>query len=301
MNKIMTRTVCLVFISILAVLLATTAEAQRGGRRSVVTPELDPLNAEIDFIVSQMLLRGNLVLAENSLRGTLLRHPDSARATMLLGVCLQKEKRYSAAREVLKSALEMKGEFKERRHTWHYLGWANYYLGNLSEARSAFEEHLKVVPEEGDSIFGLGVISLDEGKLDEAESRFIEAIRLQKDNPRRQADVAKAHARLGQTYEQRDQLEKAEEHLRISTTMNGDLYDAWFMLERVLRQRERDADADQAHAQGLAARERVRPQVTEIQTGAGAPAASQPEKPASVPDSVEPDEEPGTAESKEGR
>jgi enediyne biosynthesis protein E4 len=238
-----------------------------------------------------LLIRGFVQGAEIALQAVLDKEPQNARALMLMGLVNQKLKRYDRARELFNQSLDLKQEFPERRHTWHFLGWANYYLGDLEEAKKAFAEHLKGAPTEGDSMFGLGVIALDEDDLPEAEKQLLAAIEVQADNPKRQGDVAKARARLGQVYERQAAFDKAEHQMRLATTMAPDLYEAWFMLETLYRRLDRQADAEEARQQGVAARQRLHPDLPIV---ADDPAATQPAtQPA--PAATQPTTRPATA------
>ena len=115
------------------------------------------------------------------------------------------------------------------------------------------------MPAEGDSHFALGLIDLDGDRLDAAERRFREAIRLQSGNPRRRADVAKAHARLGDVYVRRNDLELAKAELIEATRLYRDHYTAHFKLYRVLTRLGETAAADAALRDYRAVKQRVRP------------------------------------------
>ncbi len=134
----------------------------------------------------------------------------------------------------------------EYHPTYHFRGWCLYWLGETGPARAAFKEHLRHAPTEGDSHFGLGVIDLDEDRLDDAERRFRRAIELQAGNPRRGKDVSKAHARLADIHIRRDDLPAARAELIAATGLWPEHYAAFYKLSRVLRRLGEDEAADEA-------------------------------------------------------
>lgn len=202
---------------------------------------------------------GRYDLAAAGLENVLKKEPENARATMYLGIALQKMKNYERARELLLRSQSLSGDFSERVHIPHFLGWANYYVGRTEEAKAAFTRHVTDVPTEGDSFFGLGIACKDLDDLPAAEKHLRKAIELQQQNPRRQLDVAKAHARLGEVLDLSGRAEEAINHLRIATTMMPDAYEAWFLLERAYRAAGTHELADDAQRKGEEARDRMHP------------------------------------------
>ncbi len=103
------------------------------------------------------------------------------------------------------------------------------------------------MPDEGDSIFGLGLVALEADRLDEAERRFRRAIEVQAPDPRRRKEVAKAHARLGDVYLRRDELEAARAELDTAVRLWPQHYTAFFKLSRVLTRLGEQAAAEEAY------------------------------------------------------
>ncbi|MCH8212195.1 MAG: tetratricopeptide repeat protein, partial [Planctomycetes bacterium] len=190
--------------------------------------------------------QNQLDLARDRVTDYLQQNPQTGQAQFLLGLTYHREKRYALARPHFAKATE----FSPRFHpTYHFYGWCLYYLGETEQARTAFQEHLRLAPTEGDSHFALGLLAMEADQLDEAERRFRKAIELQADNPRRRRDVAKAHARLGDLYIRRERLELAKGHLLDATNLWPQHYAAYYKLHLVLNRLGEPEAADEAFQQ----------------------------------------------------
>ncbi len=198
-------------------------------------PELKP--------VARLIGERRTALARQVLSAHLEGHPDDGHAEFLLGLSFHREKRYALAKPHFARAVELAPEYHP---TYHFQGWCLYWLGETGPARTAFEAHLGHAPTEGDSHFGLGVIDLDEDRLDDAERRFRRAIELQAGNPRRGKDVSKAHARLADIHIRRDDLPAARAELIAATGLWPEHYAAFYKLSRVLRRLGENEAADEA-------------------------------------------------------
>lgn len=198
---------------------------------SVPEPQPSPvsLNARLTTIF-KLIGRRQTVEARNQLAAYLSDNTDDGRAEFLVGLSYHREKSYARARPHFVRATEHSPGYHQ---TYHFLGWCLYYLGDARAARDAFKEHLAFVPDEGDSHFGIGLIDLDEDRLDDAQVRFQKAIELQVNNQRRRRNVAKAHVRLADVYVRRNQLEDARDHLETATSLWPQHYAAFYKLSRV--------------------------------------------------------------------
>ncbi len=215
-------------------------------------------NDDPRFGVIQALMRGAkysdaLMVAETLYRS----NPKLARAEFFLGLCLHKLRRYDAARPHLASAAQRSKEFREGPHANHYLGWCAYYLGDLAAARNAFERHMNEFPNYDDTHFGLGLVSLDEDKLAEAETSFRTALQLIEEQKGRPRERAKNLARLGDVQLRMDKSAEAEQSYRQAVELWPDHHEAWAKLARILDRQARTVEADKAREQHKAAVARV--------------------------------------------
>ncbi|MBT8486349.1 MAG: tetratricopeptide repeat protein [Phycisphaerales bacterium] len=190
------------------------------------------------------------------LRKRLDRDQTDGQACFLFALSYHRERRYGLARPYFERALAHEPSFAP---AWYFSGWASYYLGDIEAARVAFERHLLLTPDAGDSHFGLGLIALDEDRLDDAADRFETALEIHGDTPGRDKDRSKAHARLADVFVRRGHFEDAKAELETATTLFPDHYEAYYKLYRVHMRLEETEAADAALAKFHAARERVRP------------------------------------------
>jgi tetratricopeptide (TPR) repeat protein len=176
-------------------------------------------------------------------------------AEFMWGYARHKAKRYSAAREHFERAVAMAPDYHP---SWHFLGFACHALGDLERAQQAFREHARRAPGEGDDAFGLAIVALDRGELDEAESHLERALELHAAVAARGTDrrreLSKAYARLGDVHARRDQWEAARDSLVQAVQHFGGHDELWHKLYQAhLRLGE-----DQLAAQALMARDQLR-------------------------------------------
>ncbi len=228
-----------------AVRLPAQDDAAGPGIRQSLDPDLKPAFALAnagDFddaraaVAEYLRLRG-----ERALR---------YQAEFLVGYAWQKQKVYASASEHLLRATEIAPGYGP---PWHFLGFARYYLGDLPGARAAFEAHLRLLPGEGDSEFGLGLVALDEDRLDEAERAFRRAIELHEAvrarDPAGRArlrEVAKARARLADVLVRREQWPGALEQLEEAARLWPGSPDVWHKLHDVRARLGDEAGAAEA-------------------------------------------------------
>lgn len=244
----------------------------------------DPVDDRLP-VVRRMLAGQRFDQAELATRAVLQSHPRSAEAQFLLALSIHKQKRYAEARTHFEKTIALRQGFTQSDHLFHFLGWCLYYDGDLPGARIAFEEHLRRVPAEADTIFGLGVVSIEEDRIDDAERLFRRAIELQKNDPRLARDTAKARVRLADIHVRRDLFDEAAAELEAALALWPDHYEAWLKLARVYARLGRDADAETARTRSDEAMKRVGRAGPALESrgdtateGASPPAAAPPEE-----------------------
>jgi tetratricopeptide (TPR) repeat protein len=221
-------------------------------------PASPPLEGDPRWsVVQRMLGTGSFAEAEVVLATWSAERPDDARLRFLLGLAIQKQRRYDRARELLESSIAGDADFPERTHADHFLGWCLYYLGEPEASAASFRRHLDRVPDEPDSTFALGLIALDAGDLDEAERRLARAIELQSGSGANPRDLAKALARLGDVRDQRDLQAEAEELYMRSLARYPNSVEVWEKLARVRDRLGKGREAESARNEAERAKARL--------------------------------------------
>ncbi len=232
------------FVLLLIALLGACSPDQE-----VITPPLEA-TLSTDFSLVQ---GGRPGAARVRIRRGMDKTGWTAQGLFLMGLSYHHDHRYAKAAEWFERSIADDDIYPPSQY---FLGWARFYLGQPEAAAAAFRSHLAMAPREGDSHFALGLIAMERGDLVGAERRFTKAIDLQQDDdPGR----AKALARLGDVMAAQGRWKKAEDLLRQSVELNGDLYEAWYRRAAALRRLGRDDDANEALESFDRARARVRP------------------------------------------
>jgi tetratricopeptide (TPR) repeat protein len=236
---------------------------------------LEPPDPQLDDALRR-LAAGDLAAAHDLARAVATERPGSARAAFLVALALHKQKNYGAALPEFDRAISLGPTFEPFAPVRYFRAWCLYNLGRLAEARAEFEAHLALVPDEGDSRFGLGLIATDEGRLGDAERELTAALadaerRVRAGDGGRRADAAKAHARLADVIlirahdarddrnERADLLARARAELEAGVALYPQHYTTWYKLHQVLTELGEDDLAARALQQHDAWKARVRP------------------------------------------
>lgn len=196
-------------------------------------------------------------------------HPEDGQAMFILGMSHYWTGNYGAASPWLQQALAREpGLFVIH----DFLGHSLFLLGELAGARREYEAFLDVVPDEPKGHYGLGLIELEETRLDAAAARFRRAIELHEELARRDPrqrdarapEFAECHARLGEVHFARGEYEAARDELIRATTLCPGNISAFYTLSLVHRRLGAEEQADQAAErfesarQALLARQKAR-------------------------------------------
>jgi len=196
-------------------------------------------------------------------------HPDDGQAPFLIGLSHSLTDNHGAARPWFERAREREPELLA---VHELLGASLFRLGELDEARRAYEAYAAAVPGDPKGPYGLGLIELDETRLDAAAERLRRALALfdeieRADPPQaaaRRAERAECHARLGEVHFARGEHEAARAELQHATALAPENISAFYTLSLVHRRLGEEAQAEQAAAryesarQALLARQRER-------------------------------------------
>lgn len=168
-------------------------------------------------------------------------YPGHGRTRLLLALSHHKAKRYAVAREHFDKLLDIGPTFERAEMAFYYYGWCLYYLGEPNPARAAFEAYLTFADDDYDAVFGLGLCALEGSDLDGASTHFQRSLDLldaliaadPREAQKRVANVAKAHAGLGDVALSRGDLPRAREQFETCVRIYPRAYETWFKLFRL--------------------------------------------------------------------
>jgi tetratricopeptide (TPR) repeat protein len=201
-----------------------------------------------------LITEGKTGAARVRLRQYMEKYGETSHPLFLMGLSFHSEKRYAKSVEWLtKSTIDPDNQYPL---AWHFLGWSQFYLGDIASAQFSFEQFLQKHPEEPDSMFALGLLALERGELQEAEALFLTVIKLA---PKNKMISAKATARLADVMVERDDWQHAIHGYKDALQQNPNLYEAWYRYATALKRLGKMDEAEQALAHFEEARKRVRP------------------------------------------
>jgi tetratricopeptide (TPR) repeat protein len=185
-------------------------------------------------------------------------HPGQAE--FIAGLSYHRQHLYEPARAHFVRAAELEPDYVT---TYFFYGFALFNLGRLEEARQALERFLAFSPGDAETVFGLGLVALEQDRTEEAEARFLRAIALVEEKSKGspmptelREDLARYQARLADVYLRRDDLPRARAALERSVELWPDHYEPWHKLARVLERLGDPAGAEHAQAKSDAAFQR---------------------------------------------
>jgi len=233
---------------ILAALMAAGIAAGPGEARKV--PPLDPrLNDAFRLIKARrydearQAAQAYLDAGSGAHRG---------QAEFLLALSYHRQRLYEAARARFARAVALEPGYPT---TYFFYGFTLYNLGRLDEARLAFETYLAQGPEDAEAVFGLGLVALEQDRVDDAERTFNRAIALAQAreegpvfSPGLREDLARYLARRADVHVRRGELAPARADLERSVDLWPDHFEPWHKLAQVLRRLGDAAGADRAQA-----------------------------------------------------
>ena len=184
---------------------------------------------------------------------------ETAQPLFLMGLSYHHERKYTKAIQWFKRAAVFDEPSQRYPPAWHFLGWSYYYLGNVAESKLAFEKYLILDPGEGDSLFGLGLLAMDEGFFDKAARLFEQSI---VEQPDRQSGRAKSKARLADIFTEKGLWNEAVSLYKEALQLDQDLYEVWYHLAMALRRIQRDQESEEALRMFEVTKQRVRPELS---------------------------------------
>lgn len=181
----------------------------------------------------------------------LAREPGFIHARYFKAFANHRTKLYAAARPDFEAVLNAGPVFAKADGVFLYYAWCCFYLGDLETAAAAFEAVSVLRVDPGDARYGLGLIAIENGDLERAETLLRESRKLFEDvvaekgsraTDSDKKNVAKAKVRIGSVLLQRSEVEPTtakerlgearalvEDAVRVVSTVE----EAWFTLSRI--------------------------------------------------------------------
>lgn len=160
-------------------------------------------------------------------------------------------KLYAAARPDFEAVLAGGPRFPKAEGAFLYYAWCCFYLGDLDTAAAAFDAVWTLDIDRADARYGLGLIAIERGELERAESLLRESLRLAEESLEKkgssatisdQKNVAKAKVRIAGVLLQRAELEPETSASRLKEARNlgedavkviPNSEETWFALSRI--------------------------------------------------------------------
>ena len=213
-------------------------------------------------LVYRAIASGSFEEARRLARDYLAAHPRDGQASFMIGLSYFRTDNHGAARPYFEQALAFDPDYTL---THEYLGESLFLLGDLAGARREYEALRSAIPTDPKAEVRLGMIDLEESRLDEAARRFQRALELFEDlrerDPRlhegRRSELASLHARLGDLHFARDDYAAARDELLEATRIFPQNISAFFTLSLVYRRLGEEALAEEAAARYESARRAI--------------------------------------------
>jgi tetratricopeptide (TPR) repeat protein len=174
------------------------------------------------FLGNTYLKMGRKEEARKEFETLLTKKPNHINATVALADLLYMEQDWEQVAKLLKGIVE----FKHNYHIYHHLADAQYFLGDLREARKSYEEAIKLNEASASDHYQLANIFLAQLKYSRAADEYNRALDLGKKE-------AIVHYKLGMAYfNMRNYLGKIEKRKYLKAK-SGQVLDEFFLIEAV--------------------------------------------------------------------
>ena len=174
------------------------------------------------FLGNTYLKMGRKEEARKELEALLKKKPNHVNATVALADLLYEERDWKQVAKLLKGIVE----FKHNYHIYHRLADAQYFLGDLREARKSYEEAIKLNEASAADHYQLANIFLAQLKYSRAADEYNRALELGKKE-------AIVHYKLGMAYfNMRNYMGRIEKRKYLKAEP-GEVLDEFFLIEAV--------------------------------------------------------------------
>ena len=215
-------------------------------------PALDPRLTEAFRLIKAGRYAPARRAAQDYLTGATGTPAHPGQGWFILGLSYHRQRLYETARGHFAKAVALEPDYVT---SYFFYGFTLVNLGRLDEAAKAFETYLARGPEDPEAVFGLGLVALEQDRVDDAERSFVRAIALAQGRevgPLLSAglreDLSRYQARLADVHMRRGDLPKARADLERSVDLWPEHFEPWHKLALVLRRLGDEKGADRAQA-----------------------------------------------------
>jgi len=189
-------------------------------------------------------------LAQQLAQQELATDPDNPEALLISSQLLYQSAAMTAARPGFERILELGPTFEGCQRVFYLYGSCLLRLGEPKAAREAFEGHLRLDPEHGETHYSLGELILQDGDPEASLPHFERALELFQTSRRKQGpfltmDLARVHASIAAAHLQAGDLKAARQSIERSLELNPNHPQSHYTLSRILT---RLGDMDGARA-----------------------------------------------------
>lgn len=234
------------------VLPETTAQSQNQSMPQTQTraaPKPEPLPRELGAMI-QNIAQNQFEIARSKAQTYIQKNPLDGGGYFVIGYAYHRQGNHGPAVPYFEKALELSPQYMPAHH---FFGECLFLLGKMDASRAQHEAHRAADPTEPDALYGIGLVDLEESKLEVAERRFREALdlydKMKKANRRlyqsKKVGRARCHARLADVYFAQDNYEAARDELIKTTTISPGTISAVYTLSVVYRRLGEDQLAEE--------------------------------------------------------
>jgi tetratricopeptide (TPR) repeat protein len=191
----------------------------------------DPGAPDLKIVALNYVLLGDYPSADHWLTRSLQSNPKDSQGWYYLGRTKYNENRFEEARSAFEQCLKLDPKNVKAEDN---LGLAHQALGHTGYALAAFRNAIawqaQSLEKNSGPFINLGILLLEQNKVEEAVAYLSQAVEISPEESR-------AHEQLGKAYSRRNDLERAQSELEKAVSLSADNAALHFMLGQLYRKR----------------------------------------------------------------
>ncbi len=191
----------------------------------------DPGATDLKIVALNYVLLGDYSSADHWLTRSLQSNPKDSQGWYYLGRTKYNENRFEEARSAFEQCLKLDPKNVKAEDN---LGLSYQALGQTAEALAAFRNAIvwqaQLLKKNSEPFVNLGILFLEQNRVEEAVAYLSQAVEISPEESR-------AHEQLGKAYSRQNDLEKAQSELEKAVSFSPDNAALRFMLGQLYRKR----------------------------------------------------------------